>query len=59
MNEMEEKLSAVKRNGVCDKTTVHKATESQSGNESMQNNTGLCPIGSGCFKNINLKLNGS
>lgn len=53
------KLRTVKRNRVCDKTSLHKAPESQSGNESMQNDTGLCPIGSAYFKNINLKLNGS
>lgn len=56
---MEEKQKTVKKNRVCDKTTLQKATESQSGNESMQNDTGLCLIGSGYFKNINLKLNSS
>lgn len=59
VNEMEEKLKTVKRNRVCDKKTLHKASESKSGKESMQSDTGWCPIGSGYFKNINLILNGS
>lgn len=59
VKEMEEKLRIVKRKKVCDKTILHKAPESKSGNESMKNDTGLCPTGSGYFKKINLKLNGS
>lgn len=40
------KKKELSRETVCDKASLHKAPESQWGNESKQNDTGLCPIGS-------------